>query len=210
MLKHLFFTLFIKPIILIGIGLNVRNYERFPKKGPAIIVANHNSHLDTLVLMTLAPKKLLTKMRPVAAMDYFCRNKFFSWLSRNFIGIVPIKRQRTHEKEDLLEPCYLVLDAKEILILYPEGTRGKPEEMVEFKSGVARLVEKYPLVPVYPIYMHGLGKTLPKGSPLPVPFFCDVFIGEATMWNGERHKFLNDLRGKIEDLRHQGHFPEWE
>ncbi|WP_372369094.1 lysophospholipid acyltransferase family protein [Candidatus Uabimicrobium sp. HlEnr_7] len=209
MLKYLFFYFFIKPIILIGLGLNIRNYQHFPKQGPAIIVANHNSHLDTLVLMTLAPGKLLGKMRPVAAMDYFCRNRFFSWLSQNFLGIVPIKRKRTKEGEDLLQPCYEALEKKQILILYPEGTRGKPEEMAEFKSGIARLVENYSHVPVHPVYMHGLGKTLPKGSCLPVPFFCDVFVGEKIMWNGEKQIFLNSIRKSIDNLKKQGNFPIW-
>lgn len=210
MLKYMFFYLFIKPLILIGIGLNVRNYARFPTKGPAIIVANHNSHLDTLVLMTLAPQKLLRKVRPVAAYDYFCANPIFSWLSKNFLGIIPIKRKRTFAEEDLLQPCYDAIEQQQILILYPEGTRGKPEQMAEFKSGIARLAQKYPQVPVYPIYMHGLGKTLPKGSFVPVPFFCDVFIGEAIKWNGEKQLFVDSLRKSIEHLQRQGHFPEWE
>ena len=207
---YIFFCLVVKPFILIFLGINVRNYERFPKQGPAIIVANHNSHLDTLVLMTLAPKKLLYKVHPVAAMDYFCKNPLCSWLSKNLLNIIPIKRKKTHPGEDLLQPCYQALKQQKILILYPEGTRGEPEKMGEFKSGIARLVEKFPHVPVTPVYMHGLGKTLPRGSFLPVPFFCDIFIGERQEWCGDKKQFIHQLRDVIQKLEEQGNFPQWQ
>ena len=57
------------------------------------------------------------------------------------------------------------------------GTRGEPERMQELKSGVAVLASKYPQVPVVPVFMHGLGKSMPKGTFIPVPFFVDVYIG---------------------------------
>jgi 1-acyl-sn-glycerol-3-phosphate acyltransferase len=53
LLRFLFYAVFIRLIVLIILGLNARHRERLPKSGPAIIVANHNSHLDTMVLMTL-------------------------------------------------------------------------------------------------------------------------------------------------------------
>ena len=50
----------------------------------------------------------------------------------------------------------------EILVLFPEGSRGEPERLTEFKRGVALLVKDNPEVPVTPVFMHGLGKSLPK------------------------------------------------
>lgn len=209
-LRWIFFGIVVRFVVLIVLGLNVRHRERLPVKGPAILAANHNSHLDTLVLMSLLPLRVLGRLRPVAAMDYFFRNRWLAWFATHVIGVVPIKRQRSTPDEDLLAPVAEALERGDILIFFPEGSRGEPERLAEFKSGIARLAERFPQVPVTPVFMHGLGKALPKGEWLLVPFFVDVFIGEPLTWNGDRRAYLNEFKRAIERLAAEGHFPPWE
>lgn len=176
-LRWLFFVGVVRPLALIVIGLNVRHRERLPTHGPAIIVANHNSHLDTLILLTLFPLRMLPRLRPVAAADYFLRNRWVAWFALNIIGIVPITRQVKAGGADPLAAASGALDNGAVLILFPEGSRGEPEHLGEFKSGVAHLMKRHPDVQAWPIFLHGLGKALPKGEALLVPFFAMCLSG---------------------------------
>ena len=58
--------LVVRPIARLLFGLDVIGQEKLPTKGPAIVAANHNSHVDTIVLLCLFPSKLLPIVRPVA------------------------------------------------------------------------------------------------------------------------------------------------
>jgi 1-acyl-sn-glycerol-3-phosphate acyltransferase len=197
--RILFSVLIARPITLFLLGLNVRYRERIDWTKPVIIVANHNSHLDTLVLLSMVPLSQVHRVHPAAAADYFLSNPLLAWFSRNFIGVVGVARERTGGHP--LAECQLVLEKNHSLLLFPEGTRGEPEKMQKLKSGVAHLAKQYPNIPVIPIYLFGLGRALPKGEWVLIPFFCDVFVGNHLIWNGDRITFLNKLEEQFIALR---------
>jgi 1-acyl-sn-glycerol-3-phosphate acyltransferase len=209
-LQLLFHLLFVRPLVFVAIGISVRGRERLPRHGPAVVVANHNSHLDTAVLMSLFPALRLSQLRPVAAAEYFLRSRWLSWFSLRIMGIIPVDRSARERGEDPLAGAGRRLDAGDILILYPEGTRGEPERMAAFKKGISHLIERHHEVSVVPVYMRGLGKALPKGSRLPVPFFCDVVVGEPLAWPGDRDSFMTGLRAAMESLAPPGCADGWE
>lgn len=193
--------LIVRPLARVLFGLDTIGAEKLPKNGPAIVAANHNSHVDTIALLCLFPSRLLPKLRPVAAADHFDTGGFTSWFSRNIIGIIPIKRGGAAPGEDVLLGAKQALERGEILVLFPEGSRGEPEEMTRFKTGVARLVEAYPHVAVTPVYLQGAGRSLPKDAKLLVPFNCTAVIGDPLTWNGSHHGFADELRARIEALK---------
>ena len=209
-LRFLFFAVIVRIVVLIVLGLNVRHRHRLPTQGPAIIVANHNSHLDTMVLMTLLPLRMLPHVQPVAAMDYFLRNRALAWFAQHIIGILPIKRQRDDPNEDLLAPCYTALAQNKVLIFFPEGSRGEPEKLSALKTGIARLASNDLDVPVIPVFLHGLGKALPKGEAMLVPFFCDVFVGAPLHWSGDKDQFMHELDGTMQGLADEAHVRPWD
>lgn len=209
-IRWLFFNIVVRFVVLVVLGVNVRHRERLPVRGPAILVANHNSHLDTMVLMTLLPPHLLARVRPVAALDYFLRNRALAWFALNVIGILPLQRGRGGRGDDPLADIDRALADDGLLIFFPEGSRGEPEQLAAFKKGIARLAERHPDIPVTPVFLHGLGKALPKGEALLVPFFCDVFVGEPLEWCGGRRAFMQQLEGSLHALADEGEFSVWD
>jgi 1-acyl-sn-glycerol-3-phosphate acyltransferase len=101
--------------------------------------------------------------------------------------------------------CYVA-----VMVLFVAAfRRGEPEQLADFKTGVAHLAQRHPDVPFVPIYLHGLGKALPRGEAVLVPFFCDVFVGDPFVWNGDRQAFMRELTTRMTELAKEGHFPEW-
>lgn len=203
-LRMLFAVCIAYPVVLLWLGINVRHRERLPLKGPAIVAANHNSHLDILTLLSLFPLLAIPRVQPAAAADYFFKNRWLKWFSLNVVGIIPVVRGGG-ATGDPLEACYRALEAGKVLVIFPEGTRGEPEQMAELKSGIWYLSKRFPQAPVVPVYMHGLGKSMPKGSWIPVPFFLSVAVGRHLHWNEGKDAFMASLRERLQHLKQKTH-----
>jgi 1-acyl-sn-glycerol-3-phosphate acyltransferase len=209
-LRLLFFLVVVRPLVLVIIGLNVRHRERLPRRGPAILVANHNSHLDALALMALLPLRLLPRVRPVAAADYFLRNRAFAWFSTHILGVLPVDRHKnTGNTRDTLSGVSDALRHGDVVIFFPEGSRGEPEHRERFRSGIAHVAREAPGVPVIPVLLHGFGKSLPRGEALLVPFSCDVFVGEAMGQCEGSRAFVREIESQLAMLAVEGDFPDW-
>ncbi len=209
LLRRLFFLAVVRPLVKIVLGVNLRHGERLPRGGPAILIANHNSHLDTLTLMTLLPQRLLPRIRPVAALDYFLKTRWLAWFATRIIGIIPLDRQPKPGGDPLAGPA-AALGRGDILILFPEGSRGEPERLQAFKTGIAHLAKRRPEVPIVPVFLHGLGKALPTDAVLLVPFVVDVVVGLPVAWTGERGDFMARLERAMHDLAAECQSPPWD
>lgn len=209
-LQILVHGLLIRPIVFVIFGLGIRDRHKLPTKGPAIVVANHNSHLDTGVMMSLFPIRRINRVRPVGAAEYWVKSKgFVSWFVLTIMGIIPMDRGARARGEDPFVEVSRALDQGDILIVYPEGSRGEPERMAALKKGISHLVEAHPDVPVTPVFLRGVGKALPRGSWLPVPLFVDVWVGDDIHWTGDRDSYMDELRRAIANLARQGRTVKW-
>jgi len=197
----IFFALLIRPFLALFIGLRVRGRENLPESGPFILIANHSSHLDTVSLLSLFPLNRLRVIRPVAAADYFERNRIISVLTKTLFNILPIARKRITAENNPIRQMCAALEAGDSLIIFPEGTRGSGEELGEFRSGVAHLLEKMPEVCVVPAYLINMGRSLPKGEFIPVPFFCEIHLGMPLKIRGSRREITASLEAAVRKLK---------
>jgi 1-acyl-sn-glycerol-3-phosphate acyltransferase len=194
------FALLIKPFMALFIGLRVRGREHLPEQ-QFILVANHSSHLDTASLLTLFRLKRLRRIRPVAAADYFERNALVSLVTKTLFNILPIARRGITAENNPVERMRQAIAAGDSLIIFPEGTRGSGDEIGPFRSGVAHLLAKLPDVPVVPAYLVNMGRSLPKGEIIPVPFFCEIRLGEARRLSGSKPEITAALEAAVRALK---------
>ncbi|MBN8703995.1 MAG: 1-acyl-sn-glycerol-3-phosphate acyltransferase [Bacteroidetes bacterium] len=144
-----------------------------------IIVANHNSHIDTVAILSVVPFKKLKSVHPVAAGDYFGSSPVKAFFTKAFVNAILIPRKRAEKPgdPDPIEIMQGVLAKGESIIIFPEGSRGEPEKFQKFKKGIGLLLKDFPDVPFIPVYMQGLGKSLPKGDTVLVPHDSTILFG---------------------------------
>ena len=150
-----------------------------------IIVANHNSHLDTMTIMASLPRNVIHKVRPVAAADHFGKTRLKANLSNFFINALLIQRKRDKDNREN-DPIFQMIKALDdgfSLIIFPEGTRGTPEVQQPLKPGVAIVLSQRPTVKYVPAYMKGMGKAMPKDDSLIVPHISTLVYGKPTQVN---------------------------
>jgi 1-acyl-sn-glycerol-3-phosphate acyltransferase len=145
--------------------IRVVGREHLPATPPFVIVANHGSHIDALVLASLLPRRVRPCTYPIAAGDTFFESPVRAAISANLLNALPVWRHGGGRhgidalRDRLLgQPCGL--------ILFPEGTRSRSGAMSPFKPGVGMLVAGRP-VPVVPIHLSGTHAAWPPRAKLP-------------------------------------------
>ena len=127
------------------------NAAVIPEQGAGVLVCNHVSYMDAIVIMACSP-------RPIRfVMDHrIFKIPFLSWIFRTAkaIPIAPAK-----EDPWIMEKAYVdiaqALHEGELLCIFPEGKLTSTGDMNEFKGGIRKILDRSP-VPVYPMALRGL------------------------------------------------------
>ncbi len=141
-----------------------------------IYFANHQSHVDLLLIWSALPLELRQSTRPIAARDYWTRTRLRHWLTSQIFNAIYVSRERIAD-ENPLEPLAAALANGDSIILFPEGTRGHTGEPQKFKAGLYNLTLQFPSVVLVPAWINNVQHVLPKGEVMPVPFLCSVTFG---------------------------------
>ncbi|WP_193016411.1 lysophospholipid acyltransferase family protein [Proteus sp. FME41] len=214
-------------------GIRAKQTSPIAKDTPCIYYANHSSHLDGLVIWSCLSPSVRPYVHPVAAEDYWNKNRLRRYLSRRIFRAILIPRhaakmnfseennpgggsgieQRvdetsspTPDKVNALDIMQEILDRGDSLIIFPEGTRGNGESIQDFKAGLWHLSRKNPNAQLVPIYLENLNRVLPKGSRLVVPVICSAIFGApigSTHENESKQEFLIRAKSALEEL-HNG------
>ena len=136
--------------ILPGVKFHLNNEigETFEK--PAVIIANHQSHLDLLCMMMLNPKVVLLTT------DWVWKNPIYGLIIR-FAEYYPVSDgydKNVERLKKLVERGYSV-------VVFPEGTRSETGEILRFHKGAFQLAQALD-VDILPVFIHGASHVMPK------------------------------------------------
>jgi 1-acyl-sn-glycerol-3-phosphate acyltransferase len=131
--------------------VHVVDTDRIPEEGAAVLVCNHVSYVDAIVIMAASP-------RPIRfVMDYrIFKIPLLSWIFRTAKAI-PI----ASAKEDpwLMEKAYVdiaqALHEGELVCIFPEGKLTATGDINPFRGGIKKIIDRSP-VPVIPMALRGL------------------------------------------------------
>jgi len=134
--------------------LDVSGRDRLPWRGPAVIVANHASLIDILVVFGLfRPFKWVSKAENF-------KIPFVGW-NMHLNGYVSLVRGDRESVIKMLAECSRLLAKGNPVLFFPEGTRSQDGQLRPFKDGAFELAMQHQ-VPLIPVAVHGTSRALPK------------------------------------------------
>jgi 1-acyl-sn-glycerol-3-phosphate acyltransferase len=158
-----FWTMY--ALYTLGLGLRTEGSRHMPRRGPVLIVANHESFLDPIAIGLAVRRRIAYLARKT-----LFKNRLFGGFLRS-VGCVPVDQEGV-AKEGLKTSLEL-LQAGHALLVFPEGERTPSGKMQPFKAGIHLLVKRAG-VPVLPVGVAGAYEAYPRHAALPklsLPFW---------------------------------------
>ncbi len=180
-------------------------FQKIPKSGGCIVVANHTSYVDHFVLYTLIAVLARRRAKFVSKVEHFKSPLTAKIIS--YLGAFPINRARGGRTA--LAKTVDLVNAGEIVVIYPEGTRSRDGTMQPFKTGVTFVQEKT-RAPIVPIGISGAFDIWPAHKKWPRPGRVSINCGTPIYrFSGpeirdsianEQHRRADILKEKVSSL----------
>jgi 1-acyl-sn-glycerol-3-phosphate acyltransferase len=150
--------------------LEVIGKWQLPKSGPAILISNHISGLDPLLIQSVSPRNLIWMM----AREYY-EVRATKWVFR-LAESIPV--ERTGRDLASTRSAMRALEAGRIVGIFPEGRIETNDELLPFQTGVALMAIKTG-VPVYPVYLDGTARGKKMLAAMVFPNRVTLSLGPA-------------------------------
>ncbi len=137
-----------------GWRVHIEGRERLHESSPAVLVANHLSLLDILVLF-----RLQTHFKWVSKLENF-RVPLIGW-NMTLCEYIPLRRGDSRSVRTMMQQCDAALAGGSSIMMFPEGTRSPTGRMRSFKTGAFEIAQRND-VPIQPIVIRGTSDALPK------------------------------------------------
>ncbi len=196
-----FLRVLVHLLNLVYCRTSVEGAEHVPATGAVILAPVHRSFIDFFVVSEVTSRKL-----HYMAKDTLWKNKLLAKILPS-VGAFPVHRESADR--EALRKAQRVLDAGEVLILFPEGERRFGPVMENLHEGVAFLAARTGAT-VIPVGIGGTASVMPKGKLVPRPRHVHVVVGEPlpapTRTEGGRvarskiHELTEALTASIQDL----------
>ena len=145
-LPQFLLRLLFKVIALFRYHLRIHGVENFPKDGAALLLGNHVSYIDWMVLSIASPRRVSFVIE---------RTLYEKWYLKSFLkffGVIPIS---TRASKDSFKAVKERLSQGKIVCIFPEGALTRNGHLGKFQKGF-ELITKDVDVPIIPFYIRGL------------------------------------------------------
>ena len=142
-----------------------------------VYYANHVSNGDMPMIWSVLPPAIRRETRPVAAADYWLKNKLRAFVGPEVFNAVLIDRRR-EVNDNPMEKILEAIDEGSSLIIFPEGNRNMTDDpLLPFRAGLYNIGRQRPHVDLVPTWVANLNAIMPKGEVVPLPLICTVTFG---------------------------------
>ena len=162
-IKGLFF-----PFVHFYLGLTRDGLEHLPRRGAAIVVSNHTSYADAIILGSASPRPI--HFIVLQWMYDLLLIRWFYW----GMGTIPVRAQGQDSKG--IKRAVKLLATGRILGVFPEGSRSADGRLSEPRLGAA-MIAALSGAPVIPVHIDGARDSLPVGGRFPKPARIHVRFG---------------------------------
>lgn len=177
-----FCKIFLKPVVDKFLIKEVEGLENLPKEN-FILAANHQSHLDQIMTSYVCVPRRFHMIGQTDGYHGFA--KILLYLLYFIAGVIPVNRDDEKSRKKAVEEAIKVLKKRDILIIYPEGTRTRTGEIQNGYPGVAKIFLEIG-TPILPVGIKGTFELMPPGKGFPgIEKIVKINIGKPLYFKKE-------------------------